>query len=74
MTDVNDWPSFAVVHGLAGKNIARARQAGNDACRRLGFEIVFLNALLVWVSSVQNRNDERRLAEARGAGPSERRS
>ena len=35
---------------------------------------MFLNALLVWVSSVQNRNDERRLAEARGAGPSERRS
>jgi hypothetical protein len=72
--DVNDWPSFAVVRDLAGEKIARARQAGTDACRRLGFEIVFLNVLLVWVSSVQNRNDERRLAEVRGAGPSERRS
>src|SRR2546422_8706310 len=40
----------------------------------LGFEIVFLNALLVWVSSVQARNDERLLAEVRGARTSERRS
>jgi CDP-alcohol phosphatidyltransferase len=39
----------------------------------LGFEIVFLNALLVWVSSVQNRNNERLLAEVRGARTSERR-
>jgi phosphatidylglycerophosphate synthase len=38
----------------------------------LGFEIVFLNALLVWVSSVQNRNNERLLDEVRGAGTSER--
>jgi phosphatidylglycerophosphate synthase len=38
----------------------------------LGFEIVFLNALLVWVSSVQNRNNERLLAEVRGARPSAR--
>jgi hypothetical protein len=40
----------------------------------LGFEIVFLNALLIWVSSVQNRNNERLLAEVRGARTSERRS
>jgi hypothetical protein len=33
----------------------------------LGFEIVFLNGLLVWVSSVQNRNNERLLDEVRGA-------
>ena len=39
----------------------------------LGFEIVFLNALLVWVSSVQNRNNERLLAEVRSARTSERR-
>ena len=38
----------------------------------LAFEIVFLNALLVWVSSVQNRNNERLLDEVRGAGTSER--
>src|ERR1700730_6322809 len=40
----------------------------------LGFEIVFLNALLVWVSSAQNRNNVRLLAEVRGARTSERRS
>ena len=40
----------------------------------LGFEIVFLNALLVWVSSVQDRNNERLLARVRGAHTSERRS
>ena len=40
----------------------------------LGFEIVFLNALLVWVSSVQDRNNERLLAEVRGARAPERRS
>jgi CDP-alcohol phosphatidyltransferase len=40
----------------------------------LGFEIVFLNALLVWVSSVQDRNNERLLAEVRSARTSERRS
>jgi hypothetical protein len=39
----------------------------------LGFEIVFLNALLVCVSSVQNRNNERLLAEVRSARTSERR-
>jgi hypothetical protein len=39
----------------------------------LGFEIVFLNALLVWVSSVQDRNNERLLAKVRGAHTSERR-
>jgi hypothetical protein len=38
----------------------------------LGFEIVFLNALLVWVSSVQNRINKRLLDEVRGAGTSER--
>ena len=38
----------------------------------LGFEIVFLIALLVWVSSVQNRINERLLDEVRGAGTSER--
>jgi len=38
----------------------------------LGFEIVFLNALLAWVSSVQNQNNERLLDEVRGAGTSER--
>jgi hypothetical protein len=40
----------------------------------LGFEIVFLNALLVWVSSVQDLNNERLLAKVRGAHTSERRS
>jgi hypothetical protein len=40
----------------------------------LGFEIVFLNALLVWVSSVQDRNNARLLAKVRGAHTSERRS
>jgi hypothetical protein len=40
----------------------------------VGFEIVFLNALLVWVSSVQDRINERLLAEIRGARASERRS
>lgn len=39
----------------------------------LGFEIVFLNVLLVWISSVQDRNNERLLGEVRGARPSERR-
>jgi hypothetical protein len=39
----------------------------------LGFEIVFLNALLVWVSSVQKENNERLLAEVRSARTSERR-
>jgi hypothetical protein len=39
----------------------------------LGFEIVFLNALLVWVSSVQKQNNERLLAEVRSARTSERR-
>jgi hypothetical protein len=38
----------------------------------LGFEIVFLNALLAWVSSVQNQNNERLLDKVRGAGTSER--
>ena len=38
----------------------------------LGFEIVFLNALLVWVSSVQNQNNERLLDEVRGARRSKR--
>jgi hypothetical protein len=40
----------------------------------LGFEIVFLNALLVWVSSVQDLNNERLLAKVRGAHTSECRS
>jgi phosphatidylglycerophosphate synthase len=40
----------------------------------LGFEIVFLNALLVWISSVQDCNNERLLAEVRCARTSERRS
>jgi hypothetical protein len=40
----------------------------------VGFEIVFLNALLVWVSSVQDRINERLLAEIRGARASECRS
>jgi hypothetical protein len=40
----------------------------------LGFEIMFLNPLLVWVSLVQNRNNQRLLAEVRGARRSERRS
>jgi hypothetical protein len=39
----------------------------------LGFEIVFLNALLVCVLSIQNRNNGRLLAEVRGARTSERR-
>jgi hypothetical protein len=39
-----------------------------------GFVIVFLNALLVWVSLVQDRNNERLLAKVRGAHTSERRS
>jgi hypothetical protein len=30
-----DWPSFAVVRDVAGEKIARARQAGDEACRRL---------------------------------------
>lgn len=33
--DVNDWPSFAVVRDVAGEQIARARQAADEACRRL---------------------------------------
>ena len=40
----------------------------------LGFEIVVLNALLVWVSWVQDRNNERLLAEVRGVRTSDRRS
>jgi hypothetical protein len=40
----------------------------------LGFEIVFLNALPVRVSSVQGRNNERLLAEVRGARALERQS
>lgn len=32
--DVNDWPSFAVVGDVAGENIARARHASDEACRR----------------------------------------
>jgi hypothetical protein len=34
--DVNDWPSSAVVREVAGQNIARARQAGDEARWRLG--------------------------------------
>jgi glutathione synthase/RimK-type ligase-like ATP-grasp enzyme len=33
--DVNDWPSLAVVRDVAGEKIARARQAADEACRRL---------------------------------------
>jgi len=33
--DVNDWPSSAAVPDVAGEKIARARQAGDEACRRL---------------------------------------
>jgi hypothetical protein len=33
--DENDWPSFAVVRDLASEKIARVRQAGDEACRRL---------------------------------------
>jgi hypothetical protein len=33
--DVNDWPSFAIVRDVAGEKIARARQAGDEASRRL---------------------------------------
>jgi hypothetical protein len=40
----------------------------------VGFEIVLLNALLVWVSSVQNRINDRLLATIRGARASECRS
>jgi phosphatidylglycerophosphate synthase len=40
----------------------------------LGFEIVFLNLLLVWVSSIQARNNDRLLAEVRGARTSDYRS
>jgi hypothetical protein len=32
--DVNDWPSLTVVRDVAGVKIARARQAGDEACRR----------------------------------------
>jgi hypothetical protein len=32
---VIDWPSFAVVRDVAGKKVARAPQAGDEACRRL---------------------------------------
>ncbi len=33
--DVSDWPSFSVVRDVAGEKIARARQAGDEACQRL---------------------------------------
>jgi len=33
--DENDWPSFAVVRDVAGEKIARARQAGDEAYRRV---------------------------------------
>lgn len=36
VSDVNDWPSVAGVRDVAGEKIARARQAGDEACRQPG--------------------------------------